>query len=214
MHALLPFLRLFKFAKLPLFLGLVLMITGLASSIGLLTTSGWFLAATAIAGLGTLFNFFYPSASVRGLAISRTLFRYFEKLVTHDATFRILAKLRVQVFEKIIPLSPAVLNRYRNSDLLNRLVSDVDTLDSLYLRLIAPFITAIFVILAMCIGLSFVNVPLALSLGISLLLLVFVIPTVFYQLGKKIWRQTRTFTCTLPHTILRIYPSPSGIIAL
>ena len=42
MHALLPFLRLFKFAKLPLFLGLVLMITGLASSIGLLTTSGWF----------------------------------------------------------------------------------------------------------------------------------------------------------------------------
>ena len=185
MRALLPFLRLFKFAKLPLFLGLVLMITGLASSIGLLTTSGWFLAATAIAGLGTLFNFFYPSASVRGLAIGRTLFRYFEKLVTHDATFRILAKLRVQVFEKIIPLSPAVLNRYRNSDLLNRLVSDVDTLDSLYLRLIAPFITAIFVILSMCIGLSFVNAPLALGLGASLLLLVFVIPTVFYQLGKK-----------------------------
>ena len=185
MRALLPFLRLFKFAKLPLFLGLVLMITGLASSIGLLTTSGWFLAATAIAGLGTLFNFFYPSASVRGLAIGRTLFRYFEKLVTHDATFRILAKLRVQVFEKIIPLSPGVLNRYRNSDLLNRLVSDVDTLDSLYLRLIAPFITAIFVIIAMCIGLSFVNAPLALGLGVSLLLLVFVIPTVFYQLGKK-----------------------------
>ena len=185
MRALLPFLRLFKFAKLSLFLGLVLMITGLASSIGLLTTSGWFLAATAIAGLGTLFNFFYPSASVRGLAIGRTLFRYFEKLVTHDATFRILAKLRVQVFEKIIPLSPGVLNRYRNSDLLNRLVSDVDTLDSLYLRLIAPFITAIFVILAMCIGLSFVNVPLALGLGVSLLLLVLVIPTVFYQLGKK-----------------------------
>ena len=185
MRALLPFLRLFKFAKLPLFLGLVLMITGLASSIGLLTTSGWFLAATAIAGLGTLFNFFYPSASVRGLAIGRTLFRYFEKLVTHDATFRILAKLRVQVFEKIIPLSPAVLNRYRNSDLLNRLVSDVDTLDSLYLRLIAPFITAIFVILAMSVGLSFVNTPLALGLGVSLLLLVFVIPTVFYQLGKK-----------------------------
>ena len=185
MRALLPFLRLFKFAKLPLFLGLVLMITGLASSIGLLTTSGWFLAATAIAGLGTLFNFFYPSASVRGLAIIRTLFRYFEKLVTHDATFRILAKLRVQVFEKIIPLSPAVLNRYRNSDLLNRLVSDVDTLDSLYLRLIAPFITAIFVILAMCIGLSFVNAPLALGLGVSLLLLVLVIPTVFYLLGKK-----------------------------
>ena len=185
MRALLPFIRLFRFAKLPLILGLLLMIVGLGSSMALLTVSGWFLAATAIAGLGTLFNFFYPSASVRGLAIGRTVARYFEKLVTHDATFRILAKLRVQVFSKIIPLSPAVLNRYRNSDLLNRLVSDVDTLDSLYLRLLAPFFSAVFVITAMTIGLSFINVPLALGLGAFLLLLLIAIPTIFYRLGQQ-----------------------------
>ena len=185
MRTLLPFIRLFKFAKFPLILGLVLMILGLGSSMGLLTVSGWFLAATAIAGLGTLFNFFYPSASVRGLAIGRTVMRYFEKIVTHDATFRILSKLRVQVFEKIIPLSPAVLNRYRNSDLLNRLVSDVDTLDSLYLRLLAPFFTAALVIIAMTIGLSFVNIPLALGLGLFLLILLIIIPTVFYRLGQE-----------------------------
>ena len=185
MRTLLPFIRLFKFAKFPLILGLVLMILGLGSSMGLLTVSGWFLAATAIAGLGTLFNFFYPSASVRGLAIGRTVMRYFEKIVTHDATFRILSKLRVQVFEKIIPLSPAVLNHYRNSDLLNRLVSDVDTLDSLYLRLLAPFFTAALVIIAMTIGLSFVNIPLALGLGLFLLILLMIIPTVFYRLGQE-----------------------------
>ena len=185
MRTLLPFIRLFKFAKFPLILGLVLMILGLGSSMSLLTVSGWFLAATAIAGLGTLFNFFYPSASVRGLAIGRTVMRYFEKIVTHDATFRILSKLRVQVFEKIIPLSPAVLNRYRNSDLLNRLVSDVDTLDSLYLRLLAPFFTAVFVIITMTIGLSFVNIPLALGLGLFLLILLMIIPTVFYRLGQE-----------------------------
>ena len=185
MRALLPFIRLFRFAKLPLILGLLLMILGLGSSMALLTVSGWFLAATAIAGLGTLFNFFYPSASVRGFAIGRTVARYFEKLVTHDATFRILAKLRVQVFSKIIPLSPAVLNRYRNSDLLNRLVSDVDTLDSLYLRLLAPFFSAVFVITAMTIGLSFINVPLALGLGAFLLLLLIAIPTIFYRLGQQ-----------------------------
>ena len=189
MRTLLPFIRLFKFAKFPLILGLVLMILGLGSSMGLLTVSGWFLAATAIAGLGTLFNFFYPSASVRGLAIGRTVMRYFEKIVTHDATFRILSKLRVQVFEKIIPLSPAVLNRYRNSDLLNRLVSDVDTLDSLYLRLLAPFFTAAFVIIAMTIGLSFVNIPLALGLGLFLLILLMIIPTVFYRLGQEFGEQ-------------------------
>ena len=189
MRTLLPFIRLFKFAKFPLILGLVMMILGLGASMGLLTVSGWFLAATAIAGLGTLFNFFYPSASVRGLAIGRTVMRYFEKIVTHDATFRILSKLRVQVFEKIIPLSPAVLNRYRNSDLLNRLVSDVDTLDSLYLRLLAPFFTAAFVIIAMTIGLSFVNIPLALGLGLFLLILLMIIPTVFYRLGQEFGEQ-------------------------
>ncbi|MFU2047825.1 heme ABC transporter ATP-binding protein/permease CydC [Avibacterium gallinarum] len=185
MRTLLPFLRLFKHAKFVLFLGLILMITGLAASIGLLTVSGWFLAATALAGIGTLFNFFYPSATVRGLAIGRTVARYFEKIVTHDATFRILAKLRVQVFQKIIPLSPAVLNRYRNSDLLNRLVADVDTLDSLYLRLLAPFITALLVIGFLTLGLSFFNLPLALFFGAILTALVLLVPTIFYHLGQK-----------------------------
>ncbi|AAU37556.1 heme ABC transporter ATP-binding protein/permease CydC [[Mannheimia] succiniciproducens] len=185
MRSLIPFLTLFKYAKFPLILGVILMILGLAASIGLLTLSGWFLAATAIAGAGTLFNFFYPSSAVRGLAIGRTVARYFEKIVTHDATFRILSKLRVQVFGKIIPLSPAVLNRYRNSDLLNRLVADVDTLDSLYLRLIAPFVSAIFVIVLITVGLSFINLPVALFIGITLLVLLLVIPTVFYKLGTK-----------------------------
>ncbi|OOS02074.1 cysteine/glutathione ABC transporter ATP-binding protein/permease CydC [Canicola haemoglobinophilus] len=185
MRALLPFIRLFSHAKFTLILGGILMIAGLASSIGLLTLSGWFLAATALAGIGALFNFFYPSSSVRGLAIGRTVTRYFEKVVTHDATFRVLAKLRVQVFSKLIPLSPAVLNRYRNSDLLNRLVADVDALDTLYLRLIAPFISAVTVIAFITIGLSLFNVSIALFLGASLLLLLLIVPAIFYQLGRK-----------------------------
>ncbi|MDG2953370.1 cysteine/glutathione ABC transporter ATP-binding protein/permease CydC [Bisgaard Taxon 10/6] len=185
MRALLPYLKLFHHAKASLALGVILMITGLAAGIGLLSLSGWFLAATAIAGAGTLFNFFYPSAGVRGLAIGRTAARYFERLVTHDATFRILAKLRVQVFEKIIPLSPAVLNRYRNSDLLNRLVADVDTLDSLYLRLIAPFVSAAAVIIFMTLGLSFFSLPLALFIGGTLLILLLVMPPLFYRLGTR-----------------------------
>lgn len=185
MRALLPFLSLFKHkhARFPLVLGIILMITGLAASVSLLSLAGWFLAATAIAGAGTLFNYFYPSASIRGLAIGRTAARYVEKIVTHDATFRILAKLRVQVFSRLIPLSPAVLNRYRNSDLLNRLVADVDTLDSLYLRLIAPFISATAVIVMMTVGLCFISVPLALFMGITLLSLLLIIPTLFYRLG-------------------------------
>lgn len=184
MRSLFPFFVMFKYTPTRLILGIILMLTGLAMSIGLLTLSGWFLAASAIAGVSILFNFFYPSAGVRGLAIGRTVARYFEKIVTHDVTFEILTKLRVHVFSKIIPLSPAVLSRYRNSELLNRLVADVDTLDTLYLRLFAPFVSAICMIAFIAIGLSLLDGTIAIFVTVSLLGLLLVIPAVFYRLGQ------------------------------
>lgn len=186
MRSLLPFLGLYRQHFGRLLLGIVLAIVGLSASIGLLSLSGWFLAATALVGSSLLFNFFYPSSGVRGLAIGRTISRYFERLVTHDATFRVLANLRVAVFKKLIPLSPAKLQRYRHSELLNRLVADVDTLDTLYLNLISPFVSGIMVILFMAFGLYFVSPLLMIIICSSLLLLLFIVPVIFYQLGKKI----------------------------
>lgn len=185
MRSLLPFLAMFKHSPARLMLGIILMLTGLAASIGLLTLSGWFLAAAAIAGVSLMFNFFYPSAGVRGLAVGRTVARYFEKIVTHDVTFEILAKLRVMIFSKIIPLSSAVLSRYRNSELLNRLVADVDTLDTLYLRLFAPFVSAVLMIVFIGIGLSFLDKTIACFIAGTLLLLLVVLPIIFYRLGRK-----------------------------
>ena len=156
MKPLFPFLSLYRNHFGRLLLGTILAITSLSASIGLLSLSGWFLAASFLVGSTILFNFFYPSSGVRGLAIGRTISRYLERLVTHDATFRVLAELRISVFKKLIPLSPSGLNRFRNSELLNRLVADVDTLDTLYLNLLSPFISAIIVIAFMAIGLSFV----------------------------------------------------------
>lgn len=185
MRDLLPFFRLFRYAKYPLILGVVLMILGLLSSLGLLMVSGYFLASTALAGSVIIFNFFYPSAGVRALAICRTGFRYIEKIVTHDATFRVLAHLRVQVFRKIIPLSPAILQTYRQSDVLNRLVADVDTLDHIYLRLLAPFITALVSIVILTAVLSLFHPSLAGLIGCVLLICLFVFPRVFYHLGTQ-----------------------------
>lgn len=186
MRSLFPFLALYKTHFGRLTLGIILTITSLTASIGLLSLSGWFLAASALVGSSLLFNFFYPSSGVRGLAIGRTISRYFERLVTHDATFRVLANLRIAVFSKLIPLSPAGLNRYRHSELLNRLVADVDTLDTLYLNLLSPFISAIMVILFMGIGLSFVSPLLAWVICGSLVVLLLIFPTLFYHLGRKL----------------------------
>ncbi|WGE86496.1 heme ABC transporter ATP-binding protein/permease CydC [Actinobacillus equuli] len=185
MKSIFPFLSLYRTHWGHLLLGIVLAITSLTASIGLLSLSGWFLSASFLAGSAIVFNFFYPSSGVRGLAIGRTVSRYFERLVTHDATFRVLANLRVTVFRKLIPLSPSGLNRFRNSELLNRLVADVDTLDTLYLNLISPFISAIMLIAFMGIGLSFVSPLLALIICGALTALLMIFPALFYRLGRK-----------------------------
>ncbi|MFC0179465.1 heme ABC transporter ATP-binding protein/permease CydC [Thorsellia kenyensis] len=180
--ALFPYIKLYKSYLGWVILGLLLAIITIFSGIGLLTLSGWFLASSAIAGIVvfTTFNYLLPAAFVRGLAISRTAFRYFERIVSHEATFRLLAKLRVSVFKMIFPRQHALSQSYRQADVLNRLISDVETLDNLYLRVITPFISAFVVICFMTLVLSFFNVSLALLLGAVLLLILIVFPPVFY----------------------------------
>lgn len=156
MRALLPYLTLYKRHKWMLTLGIALAILTLLASIGLLTLSGWFLSASAIAGFAGIYSFNYmlPAAGVRGAAITRTAGRYFERLVSHDATFRVLQHLRIYTFSKLLPLSPAGLARYQQGELLNRIVADVDTLDHLYLRVISPLVGAFVVIMIVTLGLS------------------------------------------------------------
>lgn len=186
MRALLPYLTLYKRHKWMLTLGIVLAIITLLASIGLLTLSGWFLSASAVAGFAGIYSFNYmlPAAGVRGAAIIRTAGRYFERLVSHDATFRVLQHLRVFTFSKLLPLSPAGLARFRQGELLNRVVADVDTLDHLYLRVISPLVGALVVIVVVTCGLSLLDVTLALTLGGIMLVTLLVMPPLFYRAGK------------------------------
>lgn len=191
MKILLPYLALYRHHWFRLSLGVILAIVTLLASIGLLTLSGWFLAASAVAGIAGLytFNYMLPAAGVRGAAIFRTAGRYAERLVSHDATFRVLAHLRVFTFTKIMPLSPGGIARFRQADLLNRLVADVDTLDHLYLRVISPLVSALVVIVLVTFGLSFLDVKLALTLGAIMLVLMLLLPVIFYRAGKPAGRE-------------------------
>ncbi|MFS9433847.1 cysteine/glutathione ABC transporter ATP-binding protein/permease CydC [Citrobacter sp. C348] len=187
MRALLPYLTLYKRHKWMLTLGIALAIITLLASIGLLTLSGWFLSASAVVGVTGIYSFNYmlPAAGVRGAAITRTAGRYFERLVSHDATFRVLQHLRIYTFSKLLPLSPAGLARYGQGELLNRIVADVDTLDHLYLRVISPLVGAFVVIMVVTLGLSVLDLTLAITLGGIMLLTLFILPPLFYQAGKR-----------------------------
>lgn len=191
MQVLKPFLALYRRHIWRLSLGVILAIVTLLASIGLLALSGWFLAGAALAGVAGLYSFNYmlPAAGVRGAAIARTAGRYAERLVSHDATFRVLQHLRVFTFSRILPLSPGGIARFRQADLLNRLVADVDTLDHLYLRVISPIVSALLVILIVTYGLSWLDVSLALILCAIMLSLLLLLPVLFYRAGQPIGQE-------------------------
>ena len=113
----------------------------------LLGLSGWFITATALAGLvpatALVFDVFMPSAGIRLLAVGRTGARYAERLVTHDATLAVLASLRQRLFLSWARPQGARLLLQRPARLLQRLTADVDALDNLYLRLLVPAVAAL-----------------------------------------------------------------------
>jgi thiol reductant ABC exporter CydC subunit len=136
----------------------------IAAAIGLIATSAWLISrssqrpqesAVAIAIVGVQF-----------FALSRGLCRYGERLVGHDAAFRVLADLRVRVYERLERLAPLGLPAFRGGELLARLVHDVDSLQDLLLRVAPPFAIAL-VVGAMTVGLVWWMLPAA---GLILLL--------------------------------------------
>ncbi|MDO9268481.1 MAG: thiol reductant ABC exporter subunit CydC [Methylobacter sp.] len=184
------FLKLFKPHGAWLAGGISLSLLTALASIALLTLSGWFISASAIAGLiaidgNTLvFNFMLPAAQIRALAISRTLGRYGERVVTHEATFRVLAGIRSWFFQQLIPLVPGRLSALRSGDLLSRMTADIDALDALYLRLLAPAVVAAIGITAVTVFLAFYAPLISLITGLMLMIASIWVPWVFNRLGR------------------------------
>ena len=110
-------------------------------------------------------------------------------MVTHDATFRLLTRLRILFWEKLAPLPAARLQGFRQGDLLNRLVADIDAMDHVYLRLVTPLITALLTLLANFVFLQRFDLQLAQTLTLSLLLIGLLLPALLYRLGRTPGRQ-------------------------
>ncbi|MDN6179727.1 MAG: thiol reductant ABC exporter subunit CydC [Halomonas subglaciescola] len=139
-----PWLSVLASRQRRLWLGALLMALTLFSALGLLAVSGWFITATGLtgllftAGIAATLDVYVPGGAIRLFAITRTASRYLERLYNHDTVLRLLADLRTRLFGVLAQLDSRALASRRASDWLNRLTADIDTLDSLYLRLMAP----------------------------------------------------------------------------
>lgn len=150
-----------------LLLSIVLLFTTMLAGVSLLGLSGGFLTGAALAGalgMGATFNFFSPSAGIRGLTMARIVSRYFEKLVGHEATLRIARDLRVWFFRRALPLAPARLGSSRAGELLARLMSDIGEMDGWVVRALGPLLALAGMCVAAIIAAALIYWPAALLL--------------------------------------------------
>ena len=79
------------------------------------------------------------------IAVGRATFRYGERLLLHEAAFRMLGNLRPEIFSKLAPFIPAGMPSIGRGEVLTRIVSDVDELQNLSLRVVAPLVQSLVV---------------------------------------------------------------------
>ncbi|WP_419996473.1 thiol reductant ABC exporter subunit CydD [Streptomyces boninensis] len=111
----------------------------MASAVGLMATSGWLISRAS--EQPPVLYLMVAVTCTRAFGIGRAVFRYAERLVSHDAVLRHLADVRVAVYRRLERLAPAGLRGHRG-DLLSRIVTDVDALQDRYLRWLLPAVTA------------------------------------------------------------------------
>jgi thiol reductant ABC exporter CydC subunit len=153
------------------------------SGVALLATSAWLISRAAqhpsVVDLGLAI------VGVRFFAISRALLRYCERLFGHDTALRVLADLRVRVYERLEALAPAGLPAFRRGDLLARLVQDVDAVQDLALRVISPYAIATTVALPTIALFWYLLPPAGLLLAAALVGGIFVVPRWSRALARR-----------------------------
>ena len=150
--------------------GLALAILAAAASAALMGLAGWLIVRSAQTGLSTTstFSWIYPAAGVEALAVVRTAARYGERLITHGATLRVLARLRAGVFASATRMAPRQLRRFHSGDLLDRVQADIDSLDRVVLAVAVPAVVAAIVGASGLAVLALIRPAFAVAVGLAL----------------------------------------------
>ncbi len=157
------------------------------SGVGLMATSAYIISAAALQPSIAVLQ--VAIVGVRFFGIARGLFRYLERYLSHQATFRLLQRLRVWFYQALEPLAPAALQDYRSGDLLARILGDIQSLEDFYVRALAPPFTAILALSIVFIYISSFSLQLALALLLFWLLVGLVLPVVVRLLSRQAGEQ-------------------------
>jgi thiol reductant ABC exporter CydC subunit len=155
--------------------------------VGLMASAGYLISRAA--EHPPILSLTVTIVAVRFFGLARPAVRYLERLSSHDVALRSLGRIRTRFYRHLEPLAPAEVAGYRSGDLLARMVGDVDALQGLSLRGLAPPLVAL-VAASACVGLATAVLPLAgLVLGLGLLAAGVVVPAVAALHGRNARRR-------------------------
>jgi thiol reductant ABC exporter CydC subunit len=137
-------------------LGILVTAASFAAGVGLTATAAWLIARAS--QMPPMVSLGLAIAGVRAFGVARPVLRYLGRLISHDGALRLVADCRAKVFEQLIPLAPGRLGGRHRGEVLASVVSDVDAVQDLHLRIIEPAAVAALVS-AGCVGLATVLLP-------------------------------------------------------
>lgn len=180
------------------------------AAIGLSAASAWLISRAS--QQPPILDLMVTITAVRFFGISRGCFRYVERLTSHDAAFRVLARVRGLVYERLDKLAPAGLEDFRSGDLLARLVDDVDGLADVWLRVLIPYLTAALTTVV-AVALVWYLVPLAgLALALSLLFVAFAVPVLTATVARAAERRIAAIRGELAAETLEVLAGASELL--
>lgn len=155
----------------------------IGANVSLMGVSAWLISTAALHPSIAELNL--AIVGVRFFGISRAVFRYAERLVSHNVTFQLLSRLRVWFYQRLEPLAPARLMDYRAGDLLARIIGDVETLENFYVRVVAPPLVALATGIGVAVFLASFYPALAFLTAVFFISLGFLLPFSSLLLGRK-----------------------------
>lgn len=202
------------FAQVRWNLRLAALLSGLTtvSTVSLLATSGWLIARAS--QMPPILDLSIAIVGVRTFALLRSVTRYSERIVSHNATFASLPQLRVALYEKLEELTPSGLVQFHRGDLMSRVVADVDDIQDLPLRVYVPVVSSA-IAGVFCVVLAGWILPAAgVIMAIALLLSATVIPRLTLSVGLARQEATAEVRSELSESLLDFYEGLADITML
>ena len=209
-----PLYRMFRYAQPELGRLTLAVAAGAAAigcGVGLFATAGYLIARAA--EHPSVLALSVAVVAVRAFGIGRGIFRYCERLLTHDVAFRALADVRTRVYQRLVRLAPAGSREFRSGDLLARFVGDVDAVQDLFIRGLSPPLVAVIVGAGSTAVVAFLFAPAAGALAVGLLLAGAALPWLTAHLGRQPGTHTAQARASLSSAIADLLDGAPDLLA-